>query len=59
MSARNTAAARRLEHDHYPQRPAASTDLGPLFDAGYRADPPSIAKESSERGAEMAPMAGR
>lgn len=32
----------------------AMASLGPLFDAGYRVDPPSIAKESSERGAEMA-----
>jgi hypothetical protein len=45
----------RTVEDHYPtRRPAPAANLGPLFDSGYRADPPSIAKESSERGAEMA-----
>lgn len=47
----------RTVEDHYPTRRSTTSgpaNLGPLFDAGYRADPPSIAKESSERGAEMA-----
>jgi hypothetical protein len=33
---------------------SAALKLGPLFDTGCRIDPPSIAKESSERGAEHA-----
>lgn len=49
--------SRARTHDHYgdtPRPPGAGAALGPLFESAIRIDPPSVAKESSERGAEEA-----